>query len=1079
MICGMSIADNNNLVSFKESSMNPNRKYFQKRLIASVVASSALAGFSGGALAQQGEPVLEEVVVTGIRGSLERAMDIKRDASGVVDAISSEDIGKFPDTNLAESLQRITGVSIDRVNGEGSTVTVRGFGGDYNLVTLNGRHMPASNSSIIGADQSGDFSQPLSRSFDFGLLASEGVSGLEVYKTSRASLPSGGLGATINVTTHKPLDNPGTQLSLGGKLVNDSSVVDGDEVTPEVSGLFSWTDDDETIGFSLFASYQERQSASPSATSNDWAIMPYSVFSDPATGLVTEDTVIQNAPANPDQLVSRPLDTRYHLAEAKRERLNAHATFQFRPMDTLTLTVDGFFANNEQEEQRADHTMWFNTPFSHVRFNDNITLPTTTFLREDINGVKDVGFEQQYRAMEDSMESFGFNAEWDLTDDLTLTFDAHTSENETSPNNPLGHSSTLFGMGAVVISEHSLELERGNQYFPVWNIIDIDDSPQTEPGSDRHPAPNGNGMIDKGDLGGQVLRSNTANQVTTMDQFSLDASWDLNENVGFDFGVEQRTLEMNQTRIQTQDVLGGWGIENPGDLNTDLVETYCLACLFDDFKSYADSGDSEGTSFKGDATALFTDLFDYYGVASPNVTGTENNWVEEEISAVFAQADLNFQIAGLDAELLAGVRYEETTVTSTSYVTLPDQILWTSDQDFQPDFEGGAGEPEPDSIQGEYDNVLPSLDFSVNLTSDLIARASISKSIGRPGYGDLIAARSVGTPPRPTALGGVASASQGNPGLAPLESRNLDLSLEWYYGDASYVSAGYYEKKIENFVGTSSTVVTADGPNSPLQVALRDVSAGAEGSRSGIALDELEALGINPTETRFFTMTALVDQEQKGTIGNIPGCEAGDQASVCFQNNLDGDGNLPQTFIDDVYGEVNLAPNDSDPYMQFRMTQPINTEEARIHGMELAAQHFFGDSGFGVQANYTTVNGNVGIDVAADPSENEFALTGLSDTANASLIYEKYGFSARLAWNWRDTYLNSTGRGGSNSPVFVDEYYQYDLNVGYEVTDNLQVTFEAINLTGEDVSHFGRDESNIWFKQELSARYMLGARYSF
>lgn len=103
---------------------------FKKKLIASAIASSMLAGFSGMTLAQEG--VTEEIVITGIRGSLTRAMDIKREASGVVEAISAEDIGKMPDTNLAESLQRITGISIDRSNNEGSKITARGFGPDFN-----------------------------------------------------------------------------------------------------------------------------------------------------------------------------------------------------------------------------------------------------------------------------------------------------------------------------------------------------------------------------------------------------------------------------------------------------------------------------------------------------------------------------------------------------------------------------------------------------------------------------------------------------------------------------------------------------------------------------------------------------------------------------------------------------------------------------------------------------------------------------------------------------------------------------------------------------------------------------------
>src|SRR5687768_9941815 len=158
-------------------------------------------------VSQPGEPEAEEqpapatveqdgdaIVVTGIRASLRQSMNIKRSAQGVVDAISAEDIGKFPDTNLAESLQRITGVSIDRSSGEGSTVTVRGFGPQFNLVLLNGRQMPAS--SLGSCCEA-----PASRSFDFANLAAEGVAAVEVYKSGRATLPTGGIGSVINIRT--------------------------------------------------------------------------------------------------------------------------------------------------------------------------------------------------------------------------------------------------------------------------------------------------------------------------------------------------------------------------------------------------------------------------------------------------------------------------------------------------------------------------------------------------------------------------------------------------------------------------------------------------------------------------------------------------------------------------------------------------------------------------------------------------------------------------------------------------------------------------------------------------------------
>lgn len=160
----------------------------------SLAVVSALYGAC--AVAQESnEDNLEVIQVKGIRGALASAMDVKRSSTGVVDAISAEDIGKFPDTNLAESLQRITGVSIDRTNNEGNQVTVRGFGPSFNLVTLNNRQMP--NSSAL--ETAG-----ISRSFNFRELAAESVSGVEVYKTGRANVSSGGIGATININTARP-----------------------------------------------------------------------------------------------------------------------------------------------------------------------------------------------------------------------------------------------------------------------------------------------------------------------------------------------------------------------------------------------------------------------------------------------------------------------------------------------------------------------------------------------------------------------------------------------------------------------------------------------------------------------------------------------------------------------------------------------------------------------------------------------------------------------------------------------------------------------------------------------------------
>ena len=230
-----------------------------------------------GAQAQQASPdtdkkaegqAAQTIVISGIRKSLESSVDLKRGASGLVDGIVAEDIGKFPDTNLAESLSRISGVSIERSNGEGTRITVRGMGPDFNLVLLNGRQMPGS---------SFDGGAPSSRSFDFSNLASDGIAALEVFKTSRASSPTGGMGATVNVRTQRPFDIKDTIAQVGVKLVNDQTAsnlpqeIQGKSATPELSAIYSTQSKDGTFGIALMGTYQVRDSGyNQAAVTSGW-----------------------------------------------------------------------------------------------------------------------------------------------------------------------------------------------------------------------------------------------------------------------------------------------------------------------------------------------------------------------------------------------------------------------------------------------------------------------------------------------------------------------------------------------------------------------------------------------------------------------------------------------------------------------------------------------------------------------------------------------------------------------------------------------------------------------------------------
>ena len=172
---------------------HPTRGAFSRSTLSLAVAGVLMSSMTQTAVAQS-EPMMEEVTVVGIRASLERAMDIKREASGVVDSISAEDLGKFPDLNVAESLQRITGVAIDRSGGEGQKVTVRGLGPEFNMVTVNGRQ--------LANDSDG-------REFNFDVISADQIKGADVFKSTNAAFQEGGIGATINLTTARPLDKPG------------------------------------------------------------------------------------------------------------------------------------------------------------------------------------------------------------------------------------------------------------------------------------------------------------------------------------------------------------------------------------------------------------------------------------------------------------------------------------------------------------------------------------------------------------------------------------------------------------------------------------------------------------------------------------------------------------------------------------------------------------------------------------------------------------------------------------------------------------------------------------------------------
>lgn len=1010
---------------------------FNKKILATVIASSALTGLSGFAVAQDDGQV-EEVMVTGIRASMERAMDVKRQSAGVVDAISAEDMGKFPDTNLAESLQRITGVSIDRNNGEGSRITVRGFGPDFNMVTLNGRTMPAG--SAYGGDSNADASTRggNSRAFDFANLASESVSAVEVYKTGKANIAAGGMGASVNIKTARPLDNAGFKASVGGKAVMDTTNRTGDDLTPEVSGLVSWSDDAEMFGVSLTASYQERDSGYTGATVNDWTVREWvagdgqTIYDRPASS-----SIFVNAPEVGD-LYSRPNDVRYTFADQERDRTNAQLTLQYRPIENLTATVDYTFAENSRTEHRGEVTTWVQNGgnLTYVEFDDS-AIATPKFIRESYDGTRDVGFAQQYRAQDDTLESVGINLGWEVDDQLTLSLDVHDSTMESLPKGP-GHAGELdVGVGAPIKTGASWQFS--GLSIPTWTHT-LDDSINS----------NANNLLDEGDLSSSVMRVWSAEQYSDVTQAKLDASWKFDEG-RFDFGIERSEVGFNTVNYNgnQNQVLGGWGASNPGEFPAGSFEPINVAGEFEDYST----GNSPAIGFRADARQLaqaLVGLYDgslnpdgtrkplaYVGVEDTQIPGTirnskSNNKIQEDTDAFYFQLGTKGQLSGFDVDVLAGLRYEDTKQTSSSDTPLMDYFIWNSDNDFtRVDRAPGA----ETVFYNNYDALLPNLDIAVHLTDDIISRFSFSKTIARANLERLGAAVS-GWGINGSSLneGTNISATGNNPYLAPLESSNFDLSVEWYFDDASYVSAGVFEKRVRNFVGEEEVVRTFEG--------IRDQTAGP---RAKAARQALLDNGHEVDNGSIYAMMAILRDPVR-----FPNGAADFELGLVSEL---GEGCTNVSVCD-------FFPTADDPLMEFTINSPINNKEAKLYGAELAAQHFFGDTGFGVMANYTIVRGDIKFD-NMDLAEGQFALPGLSDTANLVLMYDNYGIEARLAYNWRDQFLNRTNV-GANNPGYIEAYSQIDANVTYRFTDDLSVSLEGINITGEDRREHARNKQMLW-----------------
>ena len=952
----------------------------------------------------------EEIIVTGVRRSLIDSAAIKRDSDGVVDALSAEDIGKFPDTNLAEALQRITGVSIDRTSaggaeGEGQKITVRGIGPDFNLVLLNGRQMPATTLANSGVSSS--------RAFDFANLAAESVAGVDVYKTSMANIPTGGIGATINIRSARPLELGEQRLSLGAKAVYDTSAQDS-SWTPELSGIYSGVFAEGKFGIALSAIYQQRdfgynQAATSSGwipfngDSNDWRALP--LPGAPGSELIT------NRPGV-DEIYSLPQNLTYAVNEVERDRLNGQLVLQWAPTDSLTMTLDYTYSELEIQTKRNDLGVWFVSAYGGLEqeFNDG-PAASPLIWSEHWEG-RDIGAGGAQFGTKTELDSIGFNAEWIARDGLGFALDYHSSKSESGRASPYGSNAVLGGVAffpgpATATVDYSQDLA----------VLSLDLSTPT-------------GGLDTSQFFTGGANYNSAYSKAEVDQIDLSGYWDINDEMTLDFGVT--ATEVNNRSAFKNVTFPNWGgIGSPDDYPDDVWQIRDVRSLFSSI-----SGSNNPALFNEMLTWDFPTVVALREAATGQVHRASDDFdndlrTEEKSTSAYLQYLWNMNIGSKTANLRVGLRYEETDVKSSALVPIAEYIDWSAANEYFITF----GAPDFTEKEGKYDYWLPNFDFSLDMTDEIILRASYSETIGRPGWTDIQGGTTLNSLVRINNGNG----SAGDPGLLPLESTNYDLSFEWYYAEGSYFSVGYFKKDVSNYVGiTQITETPFDLPHPGQGEWYNEANAATGGIADQVAI-------------RQYIFETYADSQYVNITGT------------------DAQGNFTGT-IQGVPGQ--------DPAAPFLIQVPSNQEDVKIDGWEIALQHLFGDSGFGVIANYTIVDSNSSYDNTS--LNNQFAIEGLSDSANLVGFYDKNGWIARLAYNWRDEFLSGRFDGnGIANPIYTQEYGQLDALVSYSFNNGITVFGEAFNLTDEYLRLVSRNADQLEFVTQQGPRYGVGVRWVY
>jgi TonB-dependent receptor len=785
-------------MSFKKTGSRPvaapsNAK---TRLMTGLLVSSAVALVPGAAMAQEApagnEAATDEntIIVTGIRSSLQSALQEKRNADSLVEVIQAEDIGKLPDQNLAEVLENVTGVQITRTAGVGTGVQIRGT--NDNRTAINGVTTLGSGSGRGG--------------INFEDVNAAVISSVEVIKAPQASTIEGAVGGTINLRTIRPLDL--TDMIATVRVQGEYAEL-ADTITPRVAATFgdNWSTGAGDMGLVLTASYTEQEAVSfrPRVDRDNFIAAGAAVTADGAAGPDFDFVNIQFL--------------NQELENFEFETINLSGTFEWEAAPNFRFFIDGFY--NDQE-RRQDSSRIQGSGVSSV---DTVNVPDT-FETVNFGTVDGINFgsieaaltgtiqpnlaqddddpnlrfssDTGARVTESHMVRWGFD--WEVSN-FTVHVEGSTTRADTvNPN----LSTTLNFINPNPLTP----LDGTSNDNSVPFIYDLSGGALTFGIDFASPfAPTVADLIDPNNVVIDAVNISRDTTENSDDAFRIDVGYDSSDTLGFITSIDagyrwnRRSSEFNDIGFSRG--FGAIADSPSGALISDLL------VVGPDFFGEADGrelafrnfllvdpdrafNDQEGTYDAIQAAFLQTPN----GVVLPEPTSSSDAFfsIDEETHAAYLQA--NFELGVLRGNV--GVRYVDTTIDSTGITTL-----------------GGTGQAVVTT--GGYNEWLPRVNLIADVSDDIVLRASFGKDVNRPDFDQLSSSVTF-----PTSAN--AAVEIGNPGLAPETVTSFDASIDWYFAPAAVVSVGVFHKNRTNLF-----VTQLDEPFEDPVTGFRDITDPCEG----------------------------------------------------------------------------------------------------------------------------------------------------------------------------------------------------------------------------------------------------------